>query len=153
MDASLPIRRLGPMNDLLSDSVAPARWSLTLLGTFAGVALALAAIGIFGVLSFVVTQRMRELGIRVALGASPARLRRMVVTQSLGLVLVGAAIGLAGALAMSRFMQQLLFGVSPMDPPTYVAATAVLIGVALVASYAPARRATRADPIVALRSE
>jgi putative ABC transport system permease protein len=141
------------MNDRLRESVAPARWSMTLLTVFAAVALALAAIGIFGVLSFLVAQRTRELGIRIALGAAPERVRRMVVGRGVSLALLGAGLGLVGALMLGRLMQSMLFGISPSDPMTYAAVTVVLLAIAGVASYLPARRATRVDPMVALRSD
>src|SRR5690348_17082987 len=141
------------MDDVLATAVAPARWSTTLLGVFAGVALVIAVLGVFGVLSFVVTQRTRELGIRIALGAAPAQVRRLVVTRGVVLVLAGVVLGIAGAIALTRFMGTLLFGVTPTDPATYAAVAAILVGAALLASYLPARRATRVDPILALRAE
>jgi putative ABC transport system permease protein len=153
IDPSLPVRDLRAVDAVLADAVAPARWSTTLLGTFALVALLMAALGVFGVLSFLVSQRTRELGIRIALGAAPAAVRRMVVGQGLALVGAGLAIGLAGSAALSRLMTSLLFGVSPTDPITYGGVVLVLLGIAVVASYLPARRATRIDPIIALRAE
>jgi len=138
---------------VLATAVAPARWSTTLLGVFAGVALVIAVLGVFGVLSFVVTQRARELGIRIALGAAPAQVRRLVVARGVALVLAGVALGIVGAVALTRFMGALLFGVTPTDPATYVAVAVILVGAALLASYLPARRATRVDPILALRAE
>jgi ABC-type antimicrobial peptide transport system permease subunit len=126
---------------------------MTLLGVVALIALTMAALGVFGVLSYTVTQRTRELGIRLALGAAPGAVRRMVVRQGLGLVVTGLVIGLAGALALVRVMSSLLYGVEPTDPLTFLSVAAVLIGVAIAASYLPARRATRVDPIIALRAE
>jgi putative ABC transport system permease protein len=126
---------------------------MVLLGAFAAVALLLAALGIFGVLSYAVTQRQREIGIRVALGAHPQDVLRMVLGNAAGLVGAGVLAGLASALALSRTMTSLLFDLSPTDPVTLLGVAALLAAVALLASYLPARRATRVDPLVALRSE
>jgi len=153
IDASLPVRNLQTLDDVVAAAVAPARWSTTLLGVFAGVALVIAVLGVFGVLSFIVTQRTRELGIRIALGASTGSVRRLVVMRGVTLVVVGLAIGLAGAVALTRFMSTLLFGVTPTDPLTYASVALLLLAAALLASYLPARRATRVDPIIALRAE
>ena len=153
LDPTLPVRDVQSMSEVLSSAVAPARWSTTLLGVFAGVALVIAVLGVFGVLSFVVTQRTRELGIRIALGAAPSQVRRLVVTRGIALVLVGVVTGIIGAIALTRFMGALLYGVTPTDPVTYGAVAAILVAAALLASYLPARRATRVDPILALRAE
>jgi predicted permease len=153
LDPSLPIRNVRTVEDVLAESVAPSRWSTTLLGVFAAVALTMAALGVFGILSFVVTQRTRELGIRMALGAAPASVRRMVVGQGLGLAAAGLALGVAGALVLTRLMTSLLYGVSPTDPVTYAGVAAVLVVIAALASYLPARRATRVDPMIALRAD
>jgi putative ABC transport system permease protein len=153
IDASLPVRNIQTLDDVVAAAVAPARWSTTLLGVFAGVALVIAVLGVFGVLSFIVTQRTRELGIRIALGASTGSVRRLVVMRGVTLVVVGLAIGLAGAVALTRFMSTLLFRVTPTDPLTYAGVALLLLSAALLASYLPARRATRVDPIIALRAE
>jgi predicted permease len=153
LDPDLPIRNARTIDAVLAESVAPARWSMTLLGVFAGVALLMATLGVFGVLSFLVTQRTRELGIRIALGAAPATVRRMVVGQGLGLIGVGIALGLAGSVALTRLMASLLYGVTPTDPATYAGVAALLVAIAVVASWLPAKRATRVDPMVALRAE
>ncbi|HKW50020.1 MAG TPA: ABC transporter permease [Gemmatimonadaceae bacterium] len=153
LDSSLPVRNLQTMEEVLSESIAPARWSTTLLGVFASVALVIAVLGVFGLLSYVVTQRTRELGIRIALGAAPGQVRLMVVKRGVSLVLIGIAFGVVGALLLTRFMSSLLYGVEPTDPMTF-GAVATLLGVAsIIASYLPARRATRVDPLVALRAE
>jgi ABC-type antimicrobial peptide transport system permease subunit len=123
------------------------------LGVFAAVALVIAVLGVFGVLSFLVTQRTREMGIRIALGAQPADVSRLVVRRGLLLAIVGIVIGIGGAFALTRFMQSLLYGVTATDPLTYGAVIALLAGAALLASYLPARRATRVDPILALRAD
>ena len=153
LDPMLPVRNVQTMDDVLSIAVAPARWSMTLLGVFAGVALVIAVLGVFGVLSFLVTQRTRELGIRIALGAAPSQVRRLVVGQGLGLVITGIGFGLGGAVAPTRYMESLLYGVTATDPITYAGVAVVLAAAALIASYLPARRATRVDPILALRAE
>jgi putative ABC transport system permease protein len=153
LDPNVPVRDVRTLDAVLAESVAPARWSTTLLGVFAAVALVMAALGVFGVLSFLVTQRTRELGIRIALGAAPAAVRRMVVGQGVGLVAAGLALGVAGAIALTRLMASLLYGVSATDPVTYAGVAAVLVGVAVLASYLPARRATRVDPMIALRAD
>jgi putative ABC transport system permease protein len=153
VDPTLPVENVTTMHAVLRESVAPARWSTTLLGSFAAVALVMAALGVFGVLSYTVTQRTRELGIRIALGAAPGAVRRLVVGQGMTLAVLGVAIGLAGALALTRFLEGMLFGVTRTDPVTYVAVSLLLVGVAAMAAYLPARRATRVDPMVALRAE
>ncbi len=150
---SLPVQDVRTMDEYVRESVAPARWSMALLTLFAAVALAMAAVGVFGVLSFLVTQRTRELGIRMALGAAPGEVRRMVVAQGTRLAVGGALVGLAGAFAVSRLMASMLYGVTPSDPMTYVSVTAVLLVIAALASWLPARRATKVDPMIALRSE
>jgi putative ABC transport system permease protein len=153
LDSNLPIRNVQTMDDVLATAVAPARWSSTLLGVFAGVALVIAILGVFGVLSFVVTQRTREIGIRIALGATPGHVRRMVVTRGLGMATLGLGFGLVGALWLTRFMESLLYGVTATDPLTYCVVATILVLTAVLASYLPARRATRVDPISALRAE
>jgi putative ABC transport system permease protein len=126
---------------------------MVLLGAFAAMAVFLAALGIFGVLSYSVVQRSREIGIRVALGAHPRDVLRMVLAHAATLAVVGVLAGLAGALALSRAIGSLLFELSPTDPLTLGSMAVLLASVALVASYLPARRATRVDPLIALRSE
>ena len=139
------------MEEIVSDSVARQRFSMLLLGVFAGLALVLAAVGIYGVMSYSVAQQTREIGIRMALGAQRSDVLKMTVGQGLRLVLTGVAIGLAAAFVLTRVMATLLFGVSPTDPLTFVSISIVLIGVAVLASYIPALRATRVDPMFALR--
>ena len=139
------------MEEIVSDSVARQRFSMLLLGVFAGLAVVLAAVGIYGVMSYSVAQQTREIGIRMALGAQRSDVLKMTVGQGLRLVLTGVAIGLAAAFVLTRVMSTLLFGVSPTDPLTFISISIVLIGVALLASYIPALRATRVDPMFALR--
>jgi predicted permease len=152
-DPGIPVQNVRTLDDVLSVAVAPARWSTTLVGVFACVAFVIAVLGVFGVLSFIVTQRTRELGIRIALGASSTAVQRLVVGRGLLLVTAGLGIGLLGAMWLTRFMGTLLYGVTPTDPITYAGVAAVLLAAATVASYLPARRATRVDPIIALRAE
>ena len=147
------IRNVQTMDDVLHESMAPARLSMRLISAFAIVALITAALGVFGVLSFVVAQRTRELGIRMALGAAPGDVRRMVIGYGSRLAVAGLVIGLAGSFALTRLISTMLFGVTPTDPLTFGVVSAVLLGIGVLASWLPARRATRIDPIVALRSD
>ena len=141
------------MTDILGQSVAPARGSMMLLGLLAVIALLMATIGVFGVLSYNVSRRAREVGIRMALGAEPSSVRRLVLRQGLTQAAIGVVIGVAGALWLTRFMSSLLFNVSPSDPLTLVAVSGLLGLTAAVACYVPASRATRVDPLVVLRAE
>ncbi|HET9400167.1 MAG TPA: ABC transporter permease, partial [Candidatus Acidoferrales bacterium] len=141
------------MDGIISDSLAARRFSMFLLGVFASVALILASIGIYGVVSYLVGQRMHELGIRVALGAQRGDVLRLVLGQGLKMALIGVAIGVAAALGLTRLMSQMLFGVSAADPLTYLGVAILLTIIALAACYVPARRAMRVDPIIALRYE
>jgi len=153
LDPELPLARPRTLDEILARSISEPRFYVVLLGAFAGTALFLAALGIFGVMSYAVVQRSREIGIRVALGAHPAAVLRMVLGHALVLAVVGVAAGLVGALALSRAIAGLLFELSPTDPVTLVAVAVLLTAVALLASYLPARRATRVDPLIALRAE
>jgi putative ABC transport system permease protein len=153
VDADQPIYNIRTMEGWLSDTTAPRRLSLLLLGAFAATALLLAAVGIYGVLAYSVTQRTHEIGIRMALGARRSDVLIMVFRQGLRLVLVGAALGVAAAVALTRLMSSLLFGVSPTDPPTLGLVCLVLVGTALLACLVPARRASGVDPMIALRCE
>jgi putative ABC transport system permease protein len=153
LDPELPAFEFKTMEQRLADSLATRRFSTFLLGVFAGTALILAAIGIYGVLDYSVSQRNREIGIRMALGAQPGTIALLVVRQSIVLVIVGTIIGLMGAFALTRVMASLLYGVSATDLTTFIIPPLVLGCIALVASYLPARRAARVDPTVALRSE
>jgi putative ABC transport system permease protein len=153
VDKDLALTQTATLEEVVETSMADARFRTTLLSGFAGIALLLAALGIYGVLAYFVSQRSRELGIRLALGAKPAALFRMVVGQGMRPVAFGAAIGLGGAVGVTTLMQSLLFGVTPVDPAAYGVATAVLAAIAVAACAVPALRATRVDPLTALRDE
>jgi putative ABC transport system permease protein len=153
IDKDQPVSNIRTMEQLLSNTTSPRRFNMLLLGIFAGVALLLAGIGLYGVMAYSVTQRTHEIGIRMALGAQAGDVLKMVIGEGLRLVLIGVAIGIAGAMALTRLLAGLLFGVTANDPAIFAAVSLLLILVALLASYFPARRATRVDPIFALRFE
>jgi putative ABC transport system permease protein len=153
LDKSLPVYDLKPMTEYLRDSLARRRFNLILLTAFSGVALALAAVGIYGVISYGVTQRTHEIGIRMALGAEKGDVLWLVVRQGMLMALGGVAIGLLASFALTRLMETLLFGVSVTDPLTFSVIALLLTSVALLACFIPARRATKVDPMVALRYE
>jgi predicted permease len=153
LDKDVPIYRVKSMDDYVAESVALPRLDSTLLGIFAGLALVLAVVGIYGVMSYGVAQRTNEIGIRMTLGAQRADVMGLVLRQGLGVALVGVAIGIAGALGATQLLSKMLFGVSPADPLTFAGVAVALIACALLACYVPAWRATRVDPMVALRYE
>src|SRR5262249_45565897 len=145
VDPDLPIAKIRPMSQVVSGSITEQRFIMTLMGLFAGLALLLTAIGLYGVLSYQVSQRTQEIGIRMALGGQVRDVIKLVVGKGMVLTLIGVLIGLAAALAMTRLMSSLLFGVSATDTITFVAVSILLAAVSLVACYIPARRATRVD--------
>ena len=149
---NIPIQ-FSTMESQLSESVASPRFRALLVGTFAGLALALAMAAIYGVMAYSVAQRTREIGIRMALGAQSTSVLRLVLGQGMRLVIVGLALGLAGAFAATRILTSFLFEVKSADPATFITTLVVLFCAALVANYLPARRATRVDPMVALHHE
>ena len=153
VDAALPIAKIRTLEQVVSRSLASDRFNLTVLGLFAVIGLALAAVGIYGVISYTAAQRTQEIGIRVALGASKRQVLKLILGQGMVLTAIGVGIGLAGALLLTRAMTNFLFGVRPTDPVTFVSVAMFLIVIALLACYVPARRATRIDPMTALRWE
>lgn len=153
VDGDLPVFGIQTMEQVMGGSIAQRRFALEMVGAFAMVAVLLAGIGIYGVTAFAVSQRAREIGIRLALGAQRSDVLRLILLQGMTTTLWGLAGGLAGAMALTRFLQSLLFGESPMDPLTFLLVSAVLAGASLVACYLPALKAMRVDPVQALRSE
>jgi putative ABC transport system permease protein len=153
IDKNQPLVRVRTMEDNMAASVAQERFRTWLLGLFALLALLLSTIGIYGVMAYSVTQRVQEIGIRMALGAQPREIFRLVSGQGLKLALIGVGIGFLASLALTRVLKSFLYAVSALDPVTYVFVAALLAAVGLLASFFPARRATAVDPLVALRHE
>jgi ABC-type antimicrobial peptide transport system permease subunit len=153
VNGSLPVASVRTMQEVYDQSLARTSFALVMLGIAGGMALLLGTIGIYGVISYAVSQRRREIGIRLALGAQPRELRGMFVRSGLMLAGLGVAIGLAAAVGLMRLMNSLLFGITSLDPLTYVAVAVVLVAAAVLASYVPARRTASVDPVEALRSE
>ncbi|HEV2444941.1 MAG TPA: FtsX-like permease family protein, partial [Candidatus Sulfopaludibacter sp.] len=152
-DADLPVSDLQTMDEVMSVSMRSRRWTMGLLTAFAGLALLLALVGIYGVMAWAVSQRTREIGVRMALGATSGHMLRMVIRSGLTLCGTGVAIGTAGALALRRVVAAFVFGVSAADPTIYAGVALLMAAVALAACYLPARRASRIDPALALRWE
>jgi ABC-type antimicrobial peptide transport system permease subunit len=152
-DPDLPIYNVRTMDDRVAESLARRRFAMQLLTLFALVALGLAVIGIYGVMAYLVSQGTRELGIRLALGATPRSIVWMIGRQTVAIATIGVVVGVAAALGLTRFMQSLLFDIAPTDATTFVAIAALLGGTALAAGLVPARRAAAIDPVVSLRSE
>jgi ABC-type antimicrobial peptide transport system permease subunit len=153
LDPNLPLSDVRTMNNHLGFALLPARLAGTVLGIFGVLGLALASVGIYGVMAYSVAQRTREIGIRMAIGAGAGDEARLVMRQGLTLVLIGTAVGLGGALAASRLLRGILYGGQVVDPVTFVTVPVVLVAVAALASWLPARRAASVDPMIALRQE
>jgi putative ABC transport system permease protein len=153
VDKDQPVSRVRTLKGLHGNSMSQQRFNMLLVSLFGAMGLLLAAVGIYGVLSYLVARRIHEIGIRMALGAQRGRILRMVVAQGMGLAVLGVALGVAAALGLTRVLSTLLFGVRPTDPITFTAVAVLLLGVALAACYIPAWRATRIDPMAALRHE
>jgi predicted permease len=150
---NLPLAEVRTLNDYYTGSMARTSFTLVMLALAAGMALLLGVVGLYGAIAYSVSQRRREIGIRMAMGAGKSAILNMIIGQGIKLVLIGVAIGLAGALGLTRFLSGLLYGVEPGDPLTLVAVSALLIAVAILASYIPARQAAKVDPMVALKHE
>jgi putative ABC transport system permease protein len=153
IDPNLPLSDVQTLDEIVSRSLAPRRFNMFLLAIFAAIALLLALVGIYGVLAYSVGQRTAEIGLRVALGATQARVLALVLGQGMRPILLGAAIGVLGAAALSQLISSLLFGIKPLDPLTYGLAALLVIVAALLSCYVPARRALRVDPVSALRQD
>jgi putative ABC transport system permease protein len=153
LDPDQPIYNIRTMDQIRGESIAPQRLNLTLLSIFAGIAFVLAIVGIYGVMSYAVTQRTHEIGIRMAIGAQPRDVFRMILGQGMMLTIIGMAVGLLGAFALTRLMTTMLFSVKPTDPITFSAVALLLLLIALIACYIPGRRATKVDPVNSLRYE
>jgi ABC-type antimicrobial peptide transport system permease subunit len=149
----LPIESAVTMDDAVAASVAEPRFRMVLLGLFAGAAMLIATCGLYGLMAYAVTQRRREIGVRMALGATRRDVQRLVLGRALRIVAVGLVIGLVGAVGVTRVLQTFLFGVTPTDPIAFAAVTLLLLAVGVLAAWLPARRATRIDPSAALRAE
>jgi ABC-type antimicrobial peptide transport system permease subunit len=145
--------RVFTMEELAARSMGSLTFTMLMVGIAAGLALILGAVGLYGVLSYGVTRRTREIGVRMALGAEGGVVRRMVVAQGGRVALIGVAVGVLASIGLTRYLENLLFGVEPLDVLTFAAVSVVMVGVALLASYLPARRASLVDPVVALRAE
>jgi ABC-type antimicrobial peptide transport system permease subunit len=153
LDSTIPVVEVRTMQDRMTASMARQRFAATMLGAFAVFALILAGVGVYGVMSYLVTQGTRDIGVRIALGAQRSSIVRLVVAQGMELAALGIVVGVIGAAALTRLMASLLFGVSATDTATFSLVAVILAAIALLATYLPARRATRVDPVVALRDE
>jgi putative ABC transport system permease protein len=153
IDNAQPISAARPMEEIVARSLTRDRFSVSILGAFACLALILAAVGLYGLVAYFVTQRTNEIGVRIALGAEPRGIQRLVLVQSLRMVLIGLGLGLVGAVVVTGILRSLLYEVQPRDPMTFAVVTLLLVVVALAAAFIPARRAARVDPVIALRAE
>ena len=153
LDPNATIARVRTIDDLVGNALAPNRFALILIAIFAGVAVVLAAVGLYGVISYTVSQRTREIGVRIAFGAERSSIIKLVLGQGLLLTVIGVGVGILGAVGITRVISSMLVNVHPVDPVTFTVVSALLIGVGLLGSYVPARRALKVDPTVALRAE
>jgi len=153
VDKDQPVSNVRTLDQVFSAAISQERFQALLFGLFAALALLLACVGLYGVISYVVVQRTHEIGVRMALGAQPLDVLRLVIRQGMSLTLAGLVIGIVAGTFVTRVLTDMLFGVTPRDPLTFVGVPALLLVVALLACYIPARRATRIDPLIALRSE
>ena len=153
VDPDQPVYRVRTMEQVISESLSSRRLNLWLLGVFAGVALVLSAAGLYGVISYLVTQRTREMGIRMALGAEASQVVKLIMARGVVLIALGVIIGLAGAFVFTRWLESMLYGVGRRDPATFATIPLLLMAVALLATYIPARRASRLHPTIALRGD
>jgi len=153
VDRNQPVFDVKTMEERLAASLAPQQFHLALIGTFAMIALVLSALGVYGVLSYLVTRRTREIGIRIAMGARPQEVRRLVVGESVVLAALAVVVGLGGAWALTRYLESMLYGVTALDGATFVMMPVVLVALAIASSVVPAWRASRIDPMTALREE
>jgi ABC-type antimicrobial peptide transport system permease subunit len=153
VDPDQPVARVAPFPELLGDSLREPRATSTLFGSFAVLTALLSALGLYGLMAELVTRRSHEIGVRMALGAGRGRVIGLMMRRALGLAALGVATGVVAALLASRLLESLLFAVAPTDPPTYAVVAALLLGVAALAAWAPARRAARTDPAAALKSD
>jgi predicted permease len=153
IDKDQPVSQVSSMEEMLSEWIAGRRFTMTLMIAFGIIALISAAVGLYSVLAYAVSLRTREIGVRVALGADPKQVAGMIVREGVALAMVGVVLGLAGAFALTRYMESLIFGISAFDPTTFLCVSALLVAVAMLASYLPARRAALVNPIEALRAE
>lgn len=153
LDGTLPVSSLRPMTEVLGDAVARTRFLTSLLAAFAGLALLLAAVGTYGVMSYAVTQRAREMGIRMAMGAQAGRVQRLILGDGLKVAAVGLVLGIAGAWGLTGILESLLYGIDARDPASFLLGPVALSVVAVVACWIPARRATRVDPVTVLKEE
>jgi putative ABC transport system permease protein len=152
-DPALPVSDVQTMEQVVSDSLLLRRLSMSMLSVFAGLALLLSGVGIYGLTAYSVSRRTREIGLRLALGADRGDILRLVVGRGLLIGLAGVALGIPGALGIARLMRGMLYGIGPNDPLVFVSVAAMLVGLAAIASYVPARRAMRVDPVIALKHE
>jgi ABC-type antimicrobial peptide transport system permease subunit len=153
VDRAQPVYDIKTMEERVAAALAPQRFNLLLLGLFAGMAVVLASLGVYGVMAYLVTRRTREIGIRIAIGARPEQVQRQVLAETAWLAAASVGVGSAGAWGLTRYLSTLLHGVTALDAPTFVSAAALLAGIAIAASVSPARRAARVDPVTALREE